>query len=73
MILTNTCTLALIACLLAIIIIVRVGQNHIFTVYTRYFWQGYHLKYGQTRYTVLANPNHNTRRHEYKTWHPLLI
>jgi hypothetical protein len=36
----------------------RVGQNHIYTVYVRYFWQGNHQKYGHIRciYTVLANP-----------------
>jgi hypothetical protein len=38
----------------------RVGQNHIYTVYVRYLWQGdYHI-YGHIRciYTVLANPTH---------------
>jgi len=36
----------------------RVGQNHIYTVYIRYFWQGNHQIYGHIRciYTVLANP-----------------
>jgi len=36
----------------------RVGQNHIHTVYIRYFWQGNHQIYGHIRciYTVLANP-----------------
>jgi hypothetical protein len=36
----------------------RVGQNHIYTVYIRYFWQGNHQIYGHLRciYTVLANP-----------------
>jgi len=35
----------------------RVGQNHIYTVYIRYFWQGNHQIYGHIRciYTVLAN------------------
>ena len=35
----------------------RVGQNHIYTVYIRYFWQGNYQIYGHTRcvYTVLAN------------------
>jgi len=35
----------------------RVGQNHIYTVYVRYFWQGKHQIYGHIRciYTVLAN------------------
>jgi hypothetical protein len=38
----------------------RVGQNHIYTVYKRYFWQGNHQIYGNIRciYTVLANPKH---------------
>jgi len=36
----------------------RVGQNHIYTVCIRYFWQGNHHIYGHIRciYTVLANP-----------------
>jgi hypothetical protein len=36
----------------------RVGQNHTYTVYTWYFWQGNHQIYGHIRcvYTVLANP-----------------
>ena len=40
----------------------RVGQNHIFTVYIRYFWQGKHQIYGLIGcvYTVLANPMHET-------------
>jgi len=38
--------------------IYRVGQNHIYTVCIRYFWQENHQKYGHIRciYTVLANP-----------------
>jgi len=38
----------------------RVGQNHIYTVCIRYFWQGNHRIYGQIRciHTVLANPTH---------------
>jgi hypothetical protein len=41
----------------------RVGQNHIYTVYIRYFWQGNHQIYGHIRRicTVLANPRHLTR------------
>jgi hypothetical protein len=37
--------------------IFRVGQNHLYTVYIRYFWQGKHQIYGHIRciYTVLAN------------------
>ena len=36
----------------------KVGQNHIYTVYVRYIWQGNHQIYGHIRciYTVLANP-----------------
>ena len=36
----------------------RVGQNHIYTVNIRYFWQGNHQIYGHIRciHTVLANP-----------------
>ena len=38
----------------------RVGQNHIYTVYIRCFWQENHQIYGHIRciYTVLANPKH---------------
>ena len=32
--------------------ICRVGQNHIYTVYIRYFWQGNHQIYGHMSYTV---------------------
>ena len=40
--------------------IFRVGQDHIYTVHIRYFWQGNHQIYGHIRciYTVLANPKH---------------
>jgi hypothetical protein len=40
--------------------IFRVGQDHIYTVYLRYFWQGSHQIYGHIRriYTVLANPRY---------------
>jgi hypothetical protein len=36
----------------------RVGQNHVYTVFIRYVWQGNHQIYGHIRciYTVLANP-----------------
>jgi len=39
----------------------RVGQNHIYTVYIRYFWQRNHRIYGHIRciHTVLANPKHS--------------
>ena len=41
-------------------VINRVGQNHTYTVYIRYFWLGDHQMYGHIRclYTVLANPSH---------------
>jgi len=34
----------------------KVGQNHIYTVYIRCFWQGNHQIY--SIYTVLANPSY---------------
>ena len=42
----------------AVVLMCRIGQNHIYTVYMRYFWQGNHRIYGHIRcmYTVLANP-----------------
>jgi hypothetical protein len=42
------------------IVICRVGQNHMYTVYIRYYWQGNHQIYGNIRciYTVLANPSY---------------
>jgi hypothetical protein len=45
----------------------RVGQNHIYTVYIRYFWQGKHQIYGHIRciYTVLANPTYVSGLDEY--------
>ena len=51
--------------------IARVGQNHIYTVFLRYFWQGNHQIYGHIRciYTVLANPKHNSYR-AWKVWGP---
>ena len=38
--------------------IARVGQNHIYTVYIQYFWQGNDQIYDHSRciHTVLANP-----------------
>ena len=41
-------------------LICGVGQNHIYTVYIRSFWQGNHQVYGHIRciYTVLANPTY---------------
>jgi len=43
-----------------LVFIIRVGQNHINTVYIRHFWQGNYQIYGHIRciYTVLANPIH---------------
>ena len=42
----------------------RVGQNYIYTVYIRYFWQGNYEIYGHIRfiYTVLANPIYQCSR-----------
>ena len=42
----------------------RVGQNNIYTVCIRYFWQGNHHIYGHIRYiyTVLANPTNERER-----------
>jgi len=39
------------------VVMTRVGQNNIYTVYMRYFWKGNHHTYGHVRciYTVLAN------------------
>ena len=39
--------------------IYRVGQDRIYTVYIRYFWQGNHQIYGHIRYIyrILANPS----------------
>jgi len=44
----------------------RVGQNHIYTVFVRYFWQENHQIYGHIRciYTVLAKPIHVTQAEE---------
>jgi hypothetical protein len=49
------------ACVLrALHFICRAGQNHIYTVCIRYFWQGNHQIHGHIRsiYAVLANPIH---------------
>jgi hypothetical protein len=48
----------------SVIVMSWVGQNHIYTVYTRYFWQGNHRLYGHIRciYTVLANPSDESSR-----------
>ena len=45
----------------------RVGQNHVYSVYIRYFWQGNYQTYGhiQCIYTVLANPKHWHVRQSY--------
>jgi hypothetical protein len=44
--------------------IIRVGQNHIYTVYIQYFWQGNFNMYGHIRciYTVLANPTYDRNK-----------
>jgi len=44
----------------ALCVMCRVGQNHIYTVYIRYFWLGNHQIYGVYIhvYTVLANPSY---------------
>jgi hypothetical protein len=46
--------------------ICRVGQNHIYTVYVLYFWQGNHQIYGHIRckFTVLASPTHMCTQEE---------
>jgi hypothetical protein len=43
-----------------VMVMCRVGQNHIYTVYIRYFWLGNHQLYGVCIhiYTVLATPSH---------------
>jgi len=43
----------------------RVGQNHLYTVYIRYFWQGNHQLYGHIRciHTVLSSPTHTGALH----------
>ena len=40
-----------------------VGQNHIYTVSIRYFWQGNHQKYGRTwcMFTVMASPKNDNQ------------
>ena len=52
----DVCTLFCVPCLHMFF---RVGQNPMYTVYVRYFWQGNHQIYGHMRciYMVLANPN----------------
>ena len=42
----------------------RVGQNHMYTVYIRYFWLGNHQTHGVyiRIYTVLANPTHELNK-----------
>jgi hypothetical protein len=60
----------------------RAGQNHIYTVYIQYFWQGDHQIYGHIRciYTVLANPSfishalaQNRNKHLYGPPQPSMI
>ena len=52
----------------------RVGQNHIYTVYIRYVWQGNHQIYGHIRciYTVLANPKYVLTQDDHITGPPRL-
>ena len=47
----------------------RVGQNHIYTVYIRYFWLGNHQIYGVyiRIYTVLANPTYRCEAKEVRS------
>jgi len=54
--------------------IIRVGQNHIHTVYIRYSWQKNHLIYGHVRCTctVLANPTHHTQNMQKTPVHTVL-
>jgi len=42
---------------------IRVGQNHIYTVYIRSFWQGNHQLFGHIRwiYMVLDNPTYTRK------------
>ena len=49
-----------VCCVLNCCFILKVGQNHICTVYVWYVWQGNHKIYGHIRciYTALANPFH---------------
>ena len=46
------------SCSLTILQIYRVGDNHIYLVYIRYFWQGNRQIYGHIRciFTIQANP-----------------
>jgi len=52
---------------------VRVGQNHVYTVCIRYLWQGNHQIYGHIRcmYTVLANPTNGFIKPEQESIRPL--
>jgi len=42
--------------------IAKVGQDHMYTVYIRYFWQGNHRIYNHIRciFTALANPTYSS-------------
>jgi hypothetical protein len=55
---TNPLTAAAAASVCLLCQICMVGQNHIYTVYVRYFWLGIHQIYCVCIriYTVLANP-----------------
>ena len=65
MIRISACIASDAVCTTASKFITRVCQNHIYTVYIRYFWQGIHQIYGHIRciYTVLANPICNLTPH----------
>jgi hypothetical protein len=49
---------------------IRVGQNHIYMVNIRYFWQGNYQIYGHIRciYMVLANPRYDRYYPLYSTF-----
>ena len=53
----------------------RVGQDHIYTVHIRYFWQGNRQIYGHIRriYTVLANPNLTCKRPATLSFRPVCV
>ena len=52
----------------------RVGPNHIYTVYIRYFWLGNHQIYGVyiPKYTVLANSIYTYEVYVYVSGQPQL-
>jgi len=62
----SSCVRAKISKLRYTLHILSVGQNHICTVYMRYFWQGIQQIYGHIRcmYTVLANTAHTVGKQQ---------